>query len=460
VTTITRLTENDVVDLGGRPDAARLPLLSPVVATATATFEHDVAIVGLGYVGLPTAIAYENAGARVLGLDVSLDRLAVVTGGRADLLPRDQQRLRGALDGSRLTLTPDPRLLSSARAVVICVPTPVDAYLSPDLGILRAACATVVLAAVPGQTIMLTSTTYVGCTTDLLVGPLRERGFTIGVDVFVAFSAERIDPGNDSFEQEGVPRVVGGATPACEQAADRLLRLYAAEVHHVGSLAAAEMTKLLENTFRAVNIALANEFSDICDRLGVRINDVIDAAATKPYGFMAFRPGPGVGGHCIPCDPHYLLWQLRKERVVAPLIERTMAEIAQRPRRMVDLVLDRLADRGRRPADSRVLVVGVSYKPDVADLRESPALEILAELDDQGVTVGYLDRHFATITLSSGTSLTGTTDPAGFGADLVLIHTAHRDAGLDWLRDEAVVDTRFPGSAAATAATAATEKVA
>ena len=415
-------------------------------------FDFDVAVVGLGYVGLPTAISYHAGGSRVLGLDANDSRLTTITMGEADLLDRDQRRLTEALMTDRLLLTSRSRTLSQAAAVVICVPTPVDEYLTPDLRMLASACETVVANAVPGQLIMLTSTTYVGCTEDLLAAPLRDRGFEIGKDIFVAFSAERIDPGNDAVDQEAIPRVVGGATPECEAHADALLRRYANDVHHVGSLAAAEMTKLLENTFRAVNIALANEFADICEHLGIPVNDVIDAAATKPYGFMAFRPGPGVGGHCIPCDPHYLLWQLRKERFSAPLIERTMTEIASRPGRVVEKARALLSERGIPLSRARILVVGVSYKPDVADLRESPALEILSSFAHAGAFVGFLDSHFDEVRLESGEVVSATHRPQFFQPDLVLIHTRHSDADLAWISpSQLVLDPRFPDEAMAVA---------
>ncbi|MEA9986343.1 nucleotide sugar dehydrogenase [Subtercola sp. RTI3] len=411
---------------------------------AKAEFDFDVAVVGLGYVGLPTAIAYADSGARVLGLEISPRRLETILDRRADVLERDQLKLDRALSGNNLALTNDNSELSSARAVIVCVPTPVDDFLVPDLAILRAACAAVVEAATAGQILMLTSTTYVGCTNDLLVQPLSQRGFVVGRDIFVAFSAERIDPGNASFEQRDVPRVVGGATLECEEEADRLLHLYAANVHHVGSLAAAEMTKLLENTFRAVNIALANEFADICSSLDIDINTVIDAAATKPYGFMAFRPGPGVGGHCIPCDPHYLLWQLRRSRVDAPLIEVAMTAIAHRPRHVVERVRDVLSGRGQGLATAKVLLVGIAYKPNVADLRESPALEILSELRSHGATVGYLDNHFDVVTLSDGHVLQNVTQPALFAADLIIMHTTHESVDLDWITThQLVIDATY-----------------
>jgi nucleotide sugar dehydrogenase len=416
-------------------------------------FDFDVAVVGLGYVGLPTAISYHAGGSRVLGLDASEMRLSTITHGGADLLERDQRRLAEALASDSLLLTSQARMLSRAAAVVICVPTPVDEYLTPDLRILAAACETVVANAVPGQLIMLTSTTYVGCTQDFVAKPLEDRGFVVGDDIFVAFSAERIDPGNDKVDQEAIPRVVGGATAECEQRADELLHRYAGSVHHVGSLATAEMTKLMENTFRAVNIALANEFADICEHLGIPVNDVIDAAATKPYGFMAFRPGPGVGGHCIPCDPHYLLWQLRKDRISAPLIERTMGEIASRPGRVVEKARKLLSERGVPMSQARILVVGISYKADVADLRESPALEILSSFAHAGSFVGFVDSHFDQVKLESGDIVPATHRPEFFQPDLVLIHTRHSDADLSWIPEGTLVlDPRHPETGAAVAA--------
>jgi len=408
-------------------------------ADALGLFDFDVAIVGLGYVGLPTALAYHAAGARVLALDVSAARLRTIRDERADLLPTDRVRLRTALEDPGFALTGDASLLRSAAAVVVCVPTPVDAHLVPDLRILAGACETVVAHAVPGQLVMLTSTTYVGCTRDLLLGPLVARGLVPGESVHVAFSPERIDPGNAGVAHDDVPRVVGGATEACEVRAAALLLRYAASVHRVQGLEAAEMTKLLENTFRAVNIALANEFADICRALGIPVADVIDAASTKPYGFMRFLPGPGVGGHCIPCDPHYLLWQLRAMRVPAPVITQAMAEIASRPRRVVDRARDVLSDLGRGLSGTRVLVVGVAYKPDVADLRESPALEILDALVEAGASVGFTDPHVDELRLPSGRVLGAVDDPDAFDAGLVILHTVHRDSDLSWIGDDRLV---------------------
>lgn len=428
------------------PDITVLPNVETIDALDDRTshpgalnFDYDVALVGLGYVGLPTALAFHAAGRRVLGVDVSERRLSVIADRQADLLDSDRVRLDAALVADDFRMTSDVQALSRAASVIICVPTPVDSYLLPDLSILRSACATVVAAATPGQVVILTSTTYVGTTRELLVEPLAARGLTAGSDLFIAFSPERIDPGNDRHSHEDVPRVLGGVTPACADRAAAVLHGYAKSVHVVPSPEAAEMTKLLENTFRAVNIALANEFAEICAAMDMPVMDVIRAAATKPYGFMPFYPGPGVGGHCIPCDPHYLLWQLRRERMTSPVIENAMMGIAARPRRVVDRIRTTLSDNGRGLRGARVLVVGVAYKPDVADLRESPALEIMGELLAEEAVVAYHDPLFANLSLPNGTALIGIDDPATFDADLVLIHTRHRAVDLGWLVDHPLV---------------------
>lgn len=431
------LLSEDAPEFFGRPEVLEGRDALPAREVA---FDFDIAIVGLGYVGLPTSLAFHAAGSRVLGVDVSERRLSVIGDERADLLETDRERLTTALaDPSSFQMTSDVSRLSTAAAVIICVPTPVDEYLVPDLRILESACATVVDAATPGQVLLLTSTTYVGTTRDMLVAPLAARGLIAGSDIYVAFSPERIDPGNDRHAHEDVARVLGGTTALCAEKATAVLRSYAKNVHVVPSPDAAEMTKLLENTFRAVNIALANEFAEICNTMGMEVMDVIGAAATKPYGFMPFYPGPGVGGHCIPCDPHYLLWQLKRERLSTPVIEQAMAGIAGRPHRVVARVRETLSERGQGLTGARVLVVGVAYKPDVEDIRESPALEILAELIKQGATVGYYDPLFSTATLADGTTLIGVDEPTGFESDLVLVHTAHHSVDLAWLESQPIV---------------------
>lgn len=408
------------------------PTVSDHLRSDVAQPLRGVGIVGLGYVGLPTALAIAESGVAVLGCDISESRIAAIKAQRVDLLAGDLMSLNRLLHTDLLTLTTEVCGLAAVDTVLICVPTPVDTHLVPDLTALRAACATVVDAARPGQTIVLTSTTYVGCTRELLVEPLARRGLVAGRDVFVAFSPERIDPGSPAHVPERTPRVVGGVTDACAVRATRTLVRSAASVHQVSSPEAAELTKLLENTFRAVNIALANEFSDVAKNFDVDVMEVISAAATKPYGFMPFRPGPGVGGHCIPCDPHYLLWQLKATRLPSPVTEAAMASIASRPQAVVNRAQELLAEEGRPLAGSRILLVGVAYKPAVADVRESPALHILEELHRRGAEVAFTDPMVESVWTESG-HLARETDPAQDDWDLVIAHTLHPAADHTWL---------------------------
>ncbi|MET9634486.1 nucleotide sugar dehydrogenase, partial [Lentzea sp. NPDC006480] len=313
----------------------------------------------MGYVGLPTALGLYSGGVRTIGIDISERRLSAIRDGSADLLDEDRLRLIEALGDNNFVLTTDASLLSGAGAVIVCVPTPLDRYLTPDLTPLRAACASVVERVVPGQVLILTSTSFVGTTRELLMEPLLRRGLVPGRDVYVAFSPERIDPGRPDHLQQRTPRVVGGATPECTERARAVLRLVAPIVHQVSSPEASELTKLYENSFRAVTLALANEFAEISRCFGLDPIEVTHAAGTKPYGFLVSYPGPGVGGHCIPCDPHYLLWQLRRSRRTAPIVEEAMRSIARRPRQVVDHAVETLSAAGRGMNGARIVVVGV-----------------------------------------------------------------------------------------------------
>lgn len=403
---------------------------------------QKIAVVGLGYVGLPTALSLADHGARVTGYDISEARLADIKSGRVDLLARDRQRLERHYGNGMLRLTTEPHTLSEVAAIVVCVPTPIDAHHTPDLRALCGACADVVEHVHAGQTIVITSTTYVGCTHDLIVKPLSDKGFKVGRDVFVAFSPERIDPGVEDHAPDRTPRVVGGVTPTCTEMAINILRHTAASIHSMSSPEAAEMTKLVENTFRAVNIALANEFSDAAKELKVDVIEVINAAATKPYGFMPFYPGPGVGGHCIPCDPHYLLWQLRARRFDAPVARAAMTAIAARPREIVSQARQMLAEKGCATKGSNILVMGVTYKTGVADIRESPALEIIDELAAEGANVQFSDPLIDTLK-TPHTNLTNT-DPDDGQWDLVLVHTLHVNIDYGWLTTHpTVLDTTY-----------------
>jgi UDP-N-acetyl-D-glucosamine dehydrogenase len=395
----------------------------------------SAAIVGLGYVGLPTAAALHGQCGRIVGIDVNPERLRQIEAREADLAGPDRMRLEAALDDGSLEMTCDPAAVAKADAVIICVPTPVDGDYVPDLRALRGACESVVAHARPGQTLILTSTTYVGTTRELLAEPLRRRGLSVGSDVFVAFSPERIDPGNPDHLQRKTPRVVGGVTQECARRAATVIGHLTDVVYLVSSPDAAEATKLYENIFRAVSLALANEFADACGALSLDPVEVTLAAGTKPYGFLGALPGPGVGGHCIPCDPHYLLWQLGRDGHRSPLIEQAMTSIRLRPGRVAERAREVLAADGKALAGARVIVVGVSYKAGVQDLRESSALPLIADLMGEGAEVGYYDPLIPRIQLPGGASMESLDAPAGSGWDLAIVHTLHPGADYAWVGD-------------------------
>jgi UDP-N-acetyl-D-glucosamine dehydrogenase len=403
-----------------------------------------VAVLGMGYVGLPTSLALREAGFPVLGVDISERRLRAIESGAVDLLERDRPRLTVALESGQYALTADAAALEAVDAVIIAVPTPVDADFAPDLRAVRSACAAAVTHARGGQTLILTSTTYVGTTRDLLVEPLRARGFAVGEDIHVAFAPERINPGDALWEQAAVPRVLGGVTAACTEAAAEVLAATASKLHIVSSVEAAEFTKLQENTFRAVNLAFANEMAAAAGFYGVDPVEVTDAAATKPYGYLPHYPGPGVGGHCIPVDPYYLLSPLHSAGLSAPLIETAMASVAGRPGRVADRALEIAAARGIADADARVLLVGAAYKPGVEDFRESPALQIAGRLAERGAQVSYHDPLIAEVEVEGAGLLRNVAAPDASDYDLVLVAVVHPGNSYEFLADaEHVLDATY-----------------
>ena len=427
--------------------SAKLVPYLPPAAGGNGHGSGTVAIVGLGYVGLPTALALHGRSPRILGIDISAERLAVIAARAADLAEADRPVLDAALRSGALELTSDTGAVSAADAVIVCVPTPVDSAHVPDLAALRGACASVVAGARPGQTIVLTSTTYVGTTRELLTEPLAARGLIAGRDVFVAFSPERIDPGNPDHEHRETPRVVGGVTTACAERAAGVVSLLTDRVYLLSSPEAAEATKLYENIFRAVSLALANEFADACTALDLDPIEVTLAAGTKPYGFLGAFPGPGVGGHCIPCDPYYLLWQLGKRDHRSPLIEQAMRSIALRPGRVVDRAAEMTGAAGL--AGARVVVVGASYKAGVADLRESPAIPIIAGLVARGAAVSFYDPLVPVLRLPSGQEIRTVREPRGEDFDLAIVHTPHPGVGYAWVAAcKQVIDATYQFDAA------------
>jgi UDP-N-acetyl-D-glucosamine dehydrogenase len=410
-----------------------------------------VAVVGLGYVGLPTAIALRGAGAHIIGIDVSTRRLEQIREGRAELLSSEQDALRAHLEQDGFVLTDRIDALTAADMVLICVPTPIDAQQRPDPESLRQACAAVVRHARPGQTLVLTSTTYVGTTRELLIEPLAERGLRAGEDVYVAFAPERIDPGVADHEQLGTPRVLGAVSETCFRRASELLRHTCQRLHRVSSPEVAEMVKLQENTFRAVNIALAFEMAEACRTLELDPIEVTDAAATKPYGYMAHYPSAGVGGHCIGVDPHYLLHPLRDRGRPASISEEALRKIAGRPRHIVWRAHELLVEAGAQLREARVLVVGASYKPGVADSREAPAVEIIERLRGEGADVDYHDPLVPELRVGEEALHSVDPDPrrdaSGFGPedyDLAILVTIHPQHDYGWLaRCRAVLDCTY-----------------
>ncbi len=416
--------------------------------------EAQIAIIGLGYVGLPLAVAFAKNGFSVTGIDVDEAKVAAVNRGESyinDISTAELTRWTTAgQDGGRIVATTDYAALSEMDAAIICVPTPLNKTRDPDVRFLIAAGKSIARYLHPGMVIVLESTTYPGTTEELLL-PMLEKGGDgaqrgkVGEDFFLAFSPERIDPGRTDWTVETTPKVVGGITPDCLDVASALYDQAVASVVPVSSPAAAEMTKLLENTFRAVNIALVNEVALMCDKLGLDVWEVIDAAATKPYGFMKFTPGPGVGGHCIPLDPHYLSWKLKTLNYNARFIQLAGEINSDMPRYWVEKVQDALNEAEKPVKNSRVLVLGVAYKKDIDDIRESPALDIIALLKAKGADVRYHDPHvpefsYDDFSLTSEPDL----DAALAAADCVMIVTDH--SAYDWRkvieRVPLLVDTR------------------
>jgi UDP-N-acetyl-D-glucosamine dehydrogenase len=390
-----------------------------------------VGVVGLGYVGLPLAVAFAESGADVIGVDLEPGRVAAISRGISFIEDVPTATLAPLVQSGRLTATSDFGPLKDADAIVICVPTPLGKSKEPDISFIVAAADAVTAVIRSGQLIVLESTTYPGTTQEVFVPRIEARGLEVGVDVFLAFSPERIDPGNQTYTLARIPKVVGGVSPACRGLACALYARISPSVVPVSSPATAETVKLLENTFRSVNIALANEFAIMCRRLGVSVWEVIGAAATKPFGFMPFFPGPGLGGHCLPSDPYYLSWKVRLSGYEPRFI--AFADEINRgmPGYVVHMVTAALNDRERAVKGTRILALGVAYKANVGDVRDSPALEIIDTLRARGALVDYHDPHVPVVTVNGDRLESvkwGAVDLAGY--DLVLVLTAH--AGYDW----------------------------
>ena len=380
-----------------------------------------VGIIGLGYVGLPLAVAFAEQGCDVVAVDVDPRKIEAIDGGRSYIGDIPSERLAAVLD----RISPSTRYeeLARAEAVLVCVPTPLSANREPDLGPLVASMRELASVLKAGQLVVLESTTYPGTTRERVAPLLEESGLLAGRDFHLAFSPERVDPGRTDFTMRTTPKVLGGLTVACADRAEALYALVCDEVVRVSSPEAAELTKLLENIFRSVNIALVNELAMLTDRMGIDIWEVVDAASTKPYGFMPFSPGPGMGGHCLPGDPFYLSWRAREFDMTTEFIELAGKINQQMPYHCVAKVERALNDVGRPVKGSRIAVLGVSYKPGVGDIRESPALKILTLLQALGADIRYHDPHVSSLADYDLHSLP--LEEALQDADLALIVTAH-----------------------------------
>ena len=409
------------------------------------TKDLRIGVIGLGYVGLPLAVAFAEASFRTVGIDLDPNKVTSLNSGQSYIDDVPQSQVEPLVNQGLLQATADFTVLQSCDAVSICVPTPLSKTHDPDLSYVIAAVDAVADYLHPGMLVVLESTTYPGTTDEIIVPRMVDNGVQIGRDIFVAFSPERIDPGRTDYLLKNTPKVIGGVTPDCGTVAGALYNCIADQVVPVSSSAAAEMVKLLENTFRAVNIALVNEFLMMCDKLGLDAWEVIEAAATKPFGFTKFTPGPGVGGHCIPLDPHYLSWKLRTLNYNARFIQLASEINTSMPAYWVNCVADSLNEIGRAVKGSRILVLGVTYKPNVNDVRESPALDIIRLLEARGANLTFHDPLVNSLHWEGlDTPRTELTESTLTNADCIIIATNHSTYDWPWIRQHAslIVDTR------------------
>ncbi len=388
-------------------------------------------VIGLGYVGLPLAVEAARSGLRVTGFDTNPDVVSGVSAGRSHISDLADDEVGVLVESGRLSATGDMSRLSECDAISICVPTPLSKTRDPDVSHIIAATQAVAAAIRPGQLIVLESTTYPGTTREVLQPELEQGGMQAGRDFYLCFSPERVDPGNQTFRIRNTPKVIGGVTSACARAGMEFYARFIDRLVPVSSAEAAELTKLLENTFRAVNIGLVNELALIADKLDVDVWEVIEAAATKPFGFMKFTPGPGLGGHCIPVDPHYLSWKMRTLNYTARFIELASQVNSDMPLFVVDKVRAALNAHRKSVNGADVLILGVAYKRDIGDVRESPALDVMRLLDKDGARVRYHDPFVPTVKEDGRTwESVPLEDDTVAGADAVVLLTDH--SGFDY----------------------------
>jgi len=414
--------------------------LSAKIAARTA----KVGIVGLGYVGLPLAVEFAKAGFTVTGIDLVESKVARLNAGDSYVQDVSSAEVNNLVAERKLYATTDFSVISELDTINICVPTPLRKTKDPDMSYIVSACQEIAKYFHPGMLAILESTTYPGTTEEVVLPMLSSSGLQVGNDFFLCFSPERVDPGNPQFQTRNIPKVVGGTTPACTQMGAQFYSQALDHVVPVSSTQVAEMVKLLENTFRMINIGLVNELAVMCDRMGINIWEVIDAAATKPFGFMPFYPGPGLGGHCIPIDPFYLSWKSRQAGIEARFIDLAGYINGQMPHFVVEKVQNALNDAGKAVKGSLIHVAGVAYKRDIDDVRESPALDIIHLLQRRGATVTYSDPYVPSIRIEGELLLATDALEGARQADCTVIITDHRAIDYRGLLGEArlIVDTR------------------
>lgn len=407
--------------------------------------QGTAAVIGLGYVGLPLAMEIWAAGFNVVGIDLDRNKVGRLKQGKSYIPDVPEKTLDTAVRSGRFTATCDFGVLAEAATVSICVPTPLSKSRDPDISYILAATAEIRKYLRAGQLIVLESTTYPGTTEELILPELASSGLKVGADFFVAFSPERIDPGNTLFNTRNTPKIIGGITPQCTELARLFYGQFIERVITVSSSKCAEMVKLLENTFRSVNIGMVNELAQMCDLLGVDVYEVIDAAATKPFGFSPFYPGPGLGGHCIPIDPHYLAWKLKALNFQARFIGLAAEINGMMPAFVTNLVADGLNRASKSIRGSKILVLGVAYKKNVGDCRESPALDVMRQLSDKGAMLSYNDPYVPSVRLNGELLKSMELSPADIaGQDCVIILTDHSAYDIRQIvaASKLVVDTR------------------
>ncbi len=421
-------------------EASHAQALSEKIRGRTAS----VGVIGLGYVGLPLAVEFAQAGFAVTGIDLDSDKVSRINRGQSYIEDVDAGLLAALVAEKKLKATADFAAVAELDTVNICVPTPLRKSKDPDMSYVVAASEQVARLLHPGMLIILESTTYPGTTEELILPILEKGGLREGRDFFLCFSPERVDPGNPEFQTHNIPKVVGGVSPQSAEIAVLLYSQAIETVVPVSSTRVAEMVKLLENTFRMINIGLANEMALMCDRMGINVWEVIEAAATKPFGYMPFYPGPGLGGHCIPIDPFYLSWKSKQAGAEARFIELAGQINGQMPMFVVEKIQSALNDHAKPVKGSHIHIVGVAYKRNVTDTRESPAIDIIALLEKRGAKISYSDPHVPKLRWDGGSLTSQPLETAAAGADCVVIVTDH--AAVDYTKlvkiARLIVDTR------------------